>query len=265
MPKHTERDFESAIEAGLIGASGYESRAPIAYDETLALLPDDVSGFLKDSQPAKWEALESLLGPKTATTMLESLSKELDLKGTLHVLRHGFKCYGKTFRMAWFRPNTTMNPEAAENYARKPADNHAPGCLHLGHEKTGRQEPSLHHRRDPCREWYPRRHRRTQEPADRATRRRCGTSVQGKARRARSSFHFQEARPGPLRRGSGRGMDDHPAQRQGDVLSSPSTRATIKARATRRSGGTGGPITSGTRCCRSTASWKSCNASCTSK
>ena len=42
----------------------------------------------------------------------------MELKGTLHVLRHGFKCYGKTFRMAYFRPNTTMNPDAAENYAR---------------------------------------------------------------------------------------------------------------------------------------------------
>ncbi len=66
----------------------------------------------------KWQALEALLGPKTSATVLDSLSKELELKGTLHVLRHGFKCYGKTFRMAWFRPNTTMNPEAAENYAR---------------------------------------------------------------------------------------------------------------------------------------------------
>ena len=89
-----------------------------AYDEALALFPDDVTGFLKESQPAKWQALEALLGPKTAATVLDSLSKELELKGTLHVLRHGFKCYGKTFRMAFFRPNTRMNPEAAENYAR---------------------------------------------------------------------------------------------------------------------------------------------------
>ena len=118
MSGHTERDFETAIESGLISSSGYEERSPNAYDEALALFPADVSGFLKDSQPAKWGALESLLGPKTATTVLESLSKELDLKGTPHVLRHGFKCYGKTFRMAWFQPNTAMNPEAAENYAR---------------------------------------------------------------------------------------------------------------------------------------------------
>ena len=58
-----------------------------------------------------------LLGKKAASTVLDSLSKELDLKGTLHVLRHGFKCYGKTFRLAYFRPNTRMNPEAAEHYA----------------------------------------------------------------------------------------------------------------------------------------------------
>ena len=118
MSGHTERAFEKAIEAGLTSAGGYEMRNPSAYDEALALLPADVTGFLKESQPARWQALEALLGTKTAVTVLDSLSKELELKGTLHVLRHGFKCYGKTFRMAWFRPNTRMNPESAENYAR---------------------------------------------------------------------------------------------------------------------------------------------------
>ncbi|TCT18232.1 type I restriction endonuclease subunit R [Thiobaca trueperi] len=118
MPSHTERDFETAIEAGLTSVGGYEKREPKDYEESLALFPDDVIGFLKDSQPAKWQALEALLGPKTAATVLDSLVKELELKGTLHVLRHGFKCYGKTFRMAWFQPNTRMNPAAAENYAR---------------------------------------------------------------------------------------------------------------------------------------------------
>ena len=118
MPGHTERDFETAIEAELTRSGGYATRHPNAYDEALALFPDDVAGFLQDSQPAKWEALAALLGPQTASTVLDNLSKELELKGTLHVLRHGFKCYGKTFRMAYFRPNTTMNPEAVENYAQ---------------------------------------------------------------------------------------------------------------------------------------------------
>ena len=118
MSGHTEHDFETAIEVELTSSGGYEKRRPDTFDEALALFPEDVSGFLKDSQPANWQALDALLGPKTAATVLDSLSKELGLKGTLHVLRHGFKCYGKTFRMAYFRPNTTMNPKAAENYAR---------------------------------------------------------------------------------------------------------------------------------------------------
>ena len=118
MSSHTERAFETAIEAGLTSSGGYEKRQPSAYDEALALFPDDVTGFLKDSQAAKWEELEALLREKVGTTVLESLSKELEIKGTLHVLRHGFKCYGKTFRMAYFRPNTTMNPESAESYAK---------------------------------------------------------------------------------------------------------------------------------------------------
>ena len=117
MPSHTEHDFEAAIEFGLVGAGGYAGRAPSAYHEGSALFPEDVVGFLKDSQPKVWGQLESLLGTKTEATVLDSLAKELDLKGTLHVLRHGFKCYGKTFRMAFFRPNSTMNPAAAAAYA----------------------------------------------------------------------------------------------------------------------------------------------------
>ena len=117
MSGHTERAFETAIESGLTGSGGYEKRHSGAFNESIALFPDDVTGFLKDSQGGKWDALKVLLGKSAASTVLDSLSKELDLKGTLHVLRHGFKCYGKTFRMAYFRPNTRMNPEAAKHYA----------------------------------------------------------------------------------------------------------------------------------------------------
>ncbi len=118
MPAHTELAFEDAIEHCLTTQGRYSKRTPADYAEEQALFPEDVTGFLKDSQPAKWQALDALLGSKTPVTILDSLVKELKVKGTLHVLRHGFKCYGKTFRMAYFRPNTAMNPEAAKNYAR---------------------------------------------------------------------------------------------------------------------------------------------------
>ncbi|SEA81273.1 type I restriction endonuclease subunit R [Alkalimonas amylolytica] len=117
MSGHSELAFEIAIEAGLTGAGGYQKRDASAYDDALALFPDDVIGFLQESQVAKWGQLEALLGDKTRATVLDSLAKELEIKGTLHVLRYGFKCYGKTFRLAHFRPNSGMNPEAAAAYA----------------------------------------------------------------------------------------------------------------------------------------------------
>ena len=118
MPAHTERHFEAAIEHRLTSQGGYEKRAPADYAEERALFPADVCGFLRESQPGKWRSLEALHGPQTEATVLESLVRELKSKGTLHVLRHGFKCYGKTFSMACFRPNTSMNPDAEKAYTR---------------------------------------------------------------------------------------------------------------------------------------------------
>jgi hypothetical protein len=50
--------------------------------------------------------------------LLGTLVKELDLKGTLHVLRHGFKFYGKTIRVAYFKPAHGANAEALALYGK---------------------------------------------------------------------------------------------------------------------------------------------------
>ena len=97
---HTETAFEEAIEAGLLATGRYEKRPPSEYDAKRALFPADVLGFLKETQPVKWDALEKLLAGRVEVTILDSLGKELALKSSLHVLRHGFRCYGKTFRLA---------------------------------------------------------------------------------------------------------------------------------------------------------------------
>ena len=200
----------------------------------LALFPHDVAGFLRDSQTGKWQGLDALLGTKTATTVLDTLSKELALKGTLHVLRHGFKCYGKAFRMAYFRPNTAMNPEAAENYARNRLTITRPSRVRLGHEEARRQESALHHRRDACGQWHSRRHRRAQEPADRAAGRSRNQPVRERTGRARSSLRLQETRPGPLCRGHGRGVDDDATTGEGYRL--PAVQPRQQPRGRKRAG-----------------------------
>jgi type I restriction enzyme R subunit len=117
MAGHTEADFERAIEHGLLQTKRYSKGDPKAYDAAMALFPGDVIAFIQESQSARWEQLEAMLKDLTAATVLDSLTKELTSKGTLGVLRHGFKCYGKTLRLAYFQPNSGMNPESTARYA----------------------------------------------------------------------------------------------------------------------------------------------------
>ena len=116
MPAHTERDFEHAIEFGLAERGGYAKGSPAEFSPESALFPAEVIAFLKESQPVRWAELEAMLKERTEPTVLDSLTKELQSKGALGVLRHGFKCYGKNLRLAFFRPNSGMNPQAAQQY-----------------------------------------------------------------------------------------------------------------------------------------------------
>jgi type I restriction enzyme R subunit len=117
MPGHTEHDFEHAIEFGLLEHGGFSKGRPADFASEAALFPDDVVRFLQGSQSTRWAELEAMLKERTAETVLDSLVKELQSKGALGVLRHGFKCYGKSLRLAFFRPNSGMNPQAAAQYA----------------------------------------------------------------------------------------------------------------------------------------------------
>ena len=76
------------------------------------------SPSLQAVQPEAWSAMAGLLGKLLQARIVEALAKELDLKGTLDVLRHGFKFYGKTFRLAYFKPAHGLNPEALAQFER---------------------------------------------------------------------------------------------------------------------------------------------------
>ncbi len=117
MEKHTEIRFEEAIEAALL-ARGFEHGDAKGYDAEAALFPDDVIAFIQATQSKKWDGLAQLQGDATRETLLASLVKELTVKGVLHVLRHGFKCFGKGFHLAAFAPASGMNPQAWEEYKK---------------------------------------------------------------------------------------------------------------------------------------------------
>ena len=83
-----------------------------------ALFPARIFAFLQETQPKLWAEMQALHGTGLESLLINTLVKELDLKGTLHVLRHGFKFYGKTFRLAYFKPAHGLNDEVLRLYAR---------------------------------------------------------------------------------------------------------------------------------------------------
>jgi len=49
--------------------------------------------------------------------VLGDLCKWMDRDGSLATLRHGFKCYGRTLRVAFFKAAQELNPELTARYA----------------------------------------------------------------------------------------------------------------------------------------------------
>lgn len=116
MAKQTsEWAFETAIE-GVLLANGYGRVAASAFDRERAIFPAEALAFIQATQPTAWSKLEALHGAQTGDRVLESLKKWLDMHGVLPTLRHGFKCFGKTLRIAFFRPAHGLNPELEARY-----------------------------------------------------------------------------------------------------------------------------------------------------
>uniref|UniRef100_UPI0013D28BE6 hypothetical protein n=1 Tax=Arhodomonas sp. KWT TaxID=2679915 RepID=UPI0013D28BE6 len=96
---HQETYFEQAMEQSLIEQGGYERGDASGFDPARALFPDEAIAFVSASQTERWQSLVKLHGDKAGEVLLGALVKELASKNALHVLRHGFKCFGKTFRL----------------------------------------------------------------------------------------------------------------------------------------------------------------------
>ena len=73
---------------------------------------------MRETQPDQCERMAALHDGELESRIIEALVKELDTKGSLHVLRHGFKFYGQSFRLAYFKPAHGLNDEALVRFQR---------------------------------------------------------------------------------------------------------------------------------------------------
>ncbi len=119
LGQHTEHAFETAIEHHLTTAGGYEKGDWEAFDPQHGLFSQDVISFVQTTHPKEWAYLKTLQKDKAGEILLDDLCRALDSdhEGCLKVLRHGFKCFGKLFRVACFAPASGLNPDTQKLYA----------------------------------------------------------------------------------------------------------------------------------------------------
>ncbi|MUM02608.1 type I restriction endonuclease subunit R [Mycolicibacterium sp. CBMA 334] len=125
MAQHNEIEFEKEI-AEYLHAHGWEySPDGTGYDKERALFPEDVFGWLTDTQS---DQLDKVVKPgakdaaKQEAQLLDRIVKVLDVPlesggGTLNLLRKGFSHLAAKFQMCVFRPESTLNEKRNADYA----------------------------------------------------------------------------------------------------------------------------------------------------
>ena len=109
---NTEKTFETALVRSLTENGGYSEGNAREYSTGLGLFKADTIEFLKNSQPERWEKIKTVHGADAENRVIQRLYKELDLRGSLDVLRNGFVDYGVRFQMACFQPASGLNPDS---------------------------------------------------------------------------------------------------------------------------------------------------------
>jgi type I restriction enzyme R subunit len=116
MAIHTESTFESAIIEYLTNHGWFKGNA-YDFNSEIALDKNAVLEFIQTSQPKEWELLKSYYKEEAENKFIQRLFKELDLRGMLDVIRHGITDSGVKFKLAYFKPDSGLNPDTLKQYS----------------------------------------------------------------------------------------------------------------------------------------------------
>jgi type I restriction enzyme R subunit len=123
MADYNEIKFEQEIAEYLAARGWLYSPNDDGYDRERAFFPEDIFGWLADTQP---DELAKVLKRDTLAEraqVLDRLVKVLETPlesggGTLNVLRKGFSHVSARFDLCQFKPESSLNPATVERYER---------------------------------------------------------------------------------------------------------------------------------------------------
>jgi type I restriction enzyme, R subunit len=125
--KSVESVFQNDMVQHLVG-NGWLLGKPENYNRELALYPEDLLGFVQDTQDAQWQKFCTLYPNNPEQKLLERVAsqlnkadpnaanKEMRTFGTLGVLRHAIRDRGTRFNLCQFKPEHDLNPETLSRY-----------------------------------------------------------------------------------------------------------------------------------------------------
>lgn len=116
MKQTGEAAFETAIVHSLVESGGYTQGKAGGYSPELGMFKAEVLQFLQETQPGQWEKLAAIHGDDLENRIIQRLYKEMDLRGSLDVIRNGFVDYGVRFKCAFFKPESGLNPDTMALY-----------------------------------------------------------------------------------------------------------------------------------------------------
>lgn len=127
--KARENIFQNEMIEQMV-ADGWLLGSPAGYYRDLAMYPEDLVGFIKDTQDAEWQKHVKNYPNDPEGKLLERVAAQLNKAdpnatgmqlrtfGTLGVLRHGVKDRNAKFKLCQFRPEHDLNPDTLARYAQ---------------------------------------------------------------------------------------------------------------------------------------------------
>jgi len=113
----SEKAFQNDIIAYLV-STGYHKRDNENYNSAVCLDPELTLKFIHDTQPKEWKKFERVYVDNAERKFFYRLVNEIDKKGTINVLRNGFKDVGCYFQFFYPKPNNRKNPDLFEKFEK---------------------------------------------------------------------------------------------------------------------------------------------------
>ncbi|KVJ92385.1 type I restriction endonuclease subunit R [Enterobacter asburiae] len=115
--KARERAFQDHIIAEL-ASTGWLIGDSAHYDKERALYPEDLIGFIQESQPDGWKKYCKTYGENPERHLLDAAVRQLTRPegGTLWLLRNQIEDRGHRLKVASFKPDNDLNPELLKRY-----------------------------------------------------------------------------------------------------------------------------------------------------